>query len=273
VIRQSYGNVEILVSDNASSKPDVQKFLNEISTRYPGIQVFIQEKNIGPVDNFMFLLTKAHGEYFMWLADDDEISENYVSSLVQVLQEHPDAVTAMGQWILVRGDGSQTRMDMDTSIFPEKSVWRRLMRYCWKSKDVFYYGLHRTDALRSARFSKYWWPNQHILLNSTYIYLFDLVVQGRILLSADKTACWINHYYTDKTYRSGHGGGIGVLATAVRRLNIYSCYFLKALKWGKFTSAATLIVVAPLAWIRDVRKPFSALLRAIPRKVADIASR
>ena len=145
-IRQNYSNIEILVSDNASPDERVHKFLNDMPTRYPGVRVFVQEENRGPVENFLFLLKKAHGQYFMWLADDDEISENYVSSLEQVLQEHPDAVTAMGQWILVHGDGSHIEMEMDTSTFPEKSVWRRLLRYCWKSKDVFYYGLHRTEG-------------------------------------------------------------------------------------------------------------------------------
>ena len=94
-----------------------------------------------------------------------------------------------------------------------------------------------------------------------------MVAQGRIVLSADKTARWINHGYEDKAYLCGHGGGLGVLTYSVRRLNIYSCYFAKALKWGEFASATALIVVAPLAWIRDVRRPFGALLAAILRKV------
>ena len=143
-----------------------------------------------------------------------------------------------------------------------------MLRYCWNAKDVFFYGLHRTDALRNAKFGGYWWPNKRIVHNWAYIYLFDMVAQGRIVLSSDETARWINHFYVDKDYLSGHGGGVGLLTYFVRRLNIYSCYFAKALKWGEIASAAALIIVAPLAWIRDARGPFGALLAAVLRKVA-----
>jgi glycosyltransferase involved in cell wall biosynthesis len=271
-VDQDYGSVEVLVSDNASPDPKVRCFLAEIEDQYPMVRTFYQEKNLGPVNNFLFLLRKAKGEYFMWLADDDELTDNYVSSLERVLRENPDAVTAMGHWLRIQQDGSQVEMEMDRSIFSDKQAWLRLVKYCWKSKDAFYYGLHRTDALRKATFSRFWWPNREVVINRAYMYLVDLVAQGRILLTPDESARWINHNYSDKLYHRELGGGIGVLAFAVRRLNIYVCYFAKALKWGHISAAAALVLVGPVAWARDVRKPFAALIAAIPRKVFSYGS-
>ena len=35
----------------------------------------------------------------MWLADDDEISPNYVEVLAKILDENPDVVSAAGHWV------------------------------------------------------------------------------------------------------------------------------------------------------------------------------
>jgi glycosyltransferase involved in cell wall biosynthesis len=271
-VEQDYESVEVLISDNASPDPKVKSFLDDLEDQYSNVRTFYQEKNLGPVDNFLFLLKKAKGEYFMWLADDDELTENYVSSLERVLRENADAVTAMGYWLRIQPDGSQVEMEMDRSIFPDTHAWLRLVKYCWKSKDAFYYGLHRTEALRKATFNRFWWPNRDVVVNRAYMYLVDLVAQGRILLTPDESARWINHNYSEKLYHRELGGGIGVLAFAVRRLNIYVCYFLKALKWGHLIAAAALVLVAPVAWARDVRKPFAALIAAISRKVFSYGS-
>lgn len=265
--RQDYSNIEILVSDNASPDVAVQQFLNDASARHSNIRAFVQAQNQGSRENFLFLLREAKGKYFMWLADDDEISENYASALVQVLEENSDTTTAMGQWILVGPDGSYS--EMVSSDYPDKSTRRRLLRYCWRSNDAFFYGLHRTDALRNAEFNGYWWPNRKILLNWAYVYLFDMVAQGRVVLSPNKSARWINHYYSEKLYPAEHEGVRRLMSYSLRRLNIYILYFSKALRWREFVTAATLIVIAPLAWIRDVRGPFRAFVADRLREVID----
>jgi glycosyltransferase involved in cell wall biosynthesis len=223
-----------------------------------------------------FLLRQAHGEFFMWLADDDEITETYVSSLAQILIEHADVVTAMGHRVLVHPDGD--RESKETLVFPDSRALPRLLRYCWRAHDAFFYGLHRSAALRRAQFVEFWGPNRLSPINTAYVYLFDLVAQGRVVLTTDHTAQWIHHGYEGKHYTlARRGGALGLLNYALRRWNLYFLYFGKALKWKLLPLALAMLVVLPFAWLRDIKGParvfVSNTLRSAMRARGPVASR
>lgn len=258
-LRQDYANVEILVSDNASSHPDMPKLLRRLCTEHPSVRLFVQKRNTGSLANILFLLSQARGAFFMWLADDDEISDSYVSSLVKDLLEQTSAVTAMGHRVIVHPNGE--REEKETFVFPEACVTRRLLRYCWRAHDAFFYGLHRTDALRHASFKGFWGPNRHSPVNWAYAYLFDMVAQGRVILTGDPSPQWIHHAYEEKRYSFARRGGTrGLLVYALRRFNLYALYFGKALRWKRLTCALGMLAVLPAAWIRDVKGPTRVLV-------------
>ena len=85
-LAQDYVNMEILISDNASTDNSA-----EICRKYQRydsrITLYEQTENIGALRNFIFLLENAKGEYFKWLATDDIISNNSISCSVTNLQE------------------------------------------------------------------------------------------------------------------------------------------------------------------------------------------
>ena len=86
IARQSYGNLEVLVADNASPGSATSRVIDLYRAEIRGLRYYRHERNIGALANFKFLLAEARGRYFMWLADDDEISDNYIASLVDVLE-------------------------------------------------------------------------------------------------------------------------------------------------------------------------------------------
>lgn len=85
-LAQDYVNMEILISDNASTDNSA-----EICRKYQRydsrITLYEQTENIGALRNFIFLLENAKGEYFKWLATDDIISNNSISCSITNLQE------------------------------------------------------------------------------------------------------------------------------------------------------------------------------------------
>lgn len=85
-LAQDYVNMEILISDNASTDNSA-----EICRKYQRydsrITLYEQTENIGLLRNFIFLLENAKGEYFKWLATDDIISNNSISYSITNLQE------------------------------------------------------------------------------------------------------------------------------------------------------------------------------------------
>ncbi len=72
ITRQSYRNLEIIVSDNCSPGNRLKKTVERFREKDSRIKYFRQNKNIGACNNFKFVLEKASGDYFLWAADDDE---------------------------------------------------------------------------------------------------------------------------------------------------------------------------------------------------------
>jgi GT2 family glycosyltransferase len=93
--------------------------VREFSDDLPSVVLVAQEENIGALENLKFLLAAAETEYFMWLADDDEISPDYLAELVSLLDADSDTVTAVGQWkhMTTPTDGEAILMTAPSTVF------------------------------------------------------------------------------------------------------------------------------------------------------------
>lgn len=241
VASQDYANLEVLVADNCTPGHVVQDVVDTFKSKIERLTFIKRQENIGPFKNFINLIGDANGEYFMWLADDDEISSNYVSELVSLLEQNPDASSATGNWVLMLDE--EKRKLMPTSRFPQKSAFVRALRFVWKSDDAFFYGLHRTAAIRKASFPGYWWPNKEVLVNWAYVFLLDMVLNGRVLISSDLSVQFINHDYTSKNYGEKHSRLVTTLQYLVRRLNVHYFFLMKI---GRSINP---LAVLPIFWV------------------------
>lgn len=250
VARQTYPALRVIVSDNATPGNDVQAVVAGFRSRIPGLVLHRHPDNIGPRPNFFFLLDRAETPYFMWLADDDEISDNYVEALVGLLEADASAVTAAGNWLWLRGEGVGDLMPPrdyrdDRRLF-------RLARFLWRADDAFFYGLHRTAALRAASFPGYVWPNRDSVMNWAYVYLLDMVLRGKILIHPDRSVRFINHDYTVKSYRAREPRLAGMLKVAARRINVHVLYIGKIARVAGIAHALLLWPVSVACLLREL---------------------
>jgi glycosyltransferase involved in cell wall biosynthesis len=259
IASQTYRNFELIISDNAGCNPDTLSAVEEFSESLPDVTIIAQPENIGAINNLKFLLALAETEYFMWLADDDEISEDYIEDLISLLDKDSSVVTAMGDWIgmIDSFSGHKRRQLRPVERF-------RLVRLCrfviGPSDDSAYYGLHRTDCLRRSSFSDYLPPNRGVLSNFCYIILFDMLLQGRF--EYGKRAQWICHNYSEKQYcMACSRGWIDRIRTVLRRLNVYSLYVLHAFRSDPSLFPFVLIA-SIIGFFNDLRLAF---LRILPR--------
>jgi glycosyltransferase involved in cell wall biosynthesis len=103
---QSYKNLEILVSDNASQGRGTADVMRAFERYDERVKTFHQRENIGPLGNFDFLLKQASGTYFMWAADDDEWEPWFVERCVNELENAGKRVVAAiteGQYFTSEG--------------------------------------------------------------------------------------------------------------------------------------------------------------------------
>lgn len=255
VSRQRYPNLQVIVADNCTPGNEVDKIVDRFRQEIKNIVFVKHDRNIGPHQNFSFLLRMAQGKYFMWLADDDEISDNYLESLVPLLEEDIEIVTAAGNWYWMR---SQDAGDlMPRREYKSMRTGVRLSQYLWKADDAFFYGLHRTEILRKASFPGYSWPNGKTIMNWAYVYLLDMVLRGKVVVHSNPSVRFINHDYSVKNYIASEAGVAGVLKHVMRRMNVHALYL------GKIRRSHGLLFAVPLAFIS-----LSSLLREGASSVA-----
>jgi len=83
LLKQTYTNIEIIISDDCSTDIKVKETAMTYMAQDERIRYFRQEINIGPEYNFRWVLEQAKGYYFMWAADDDERSPDCISQYVK----------------------------------------------------------------------------------------------------------------------------------------------------------------------------------------------
>jgi glycosyltransferase involved in cell wall biosynthesis len=93
VLAQTYGRLEIVVSDNASTDetPEVLRSIGD-----PRLKVLRQAANIGPIPNQNACLAAARGDYILFVPDDDRISPTFVERCVALIAAEPALPLVIG---------------------------------------------------------------------------------------------------------------------------------------------------------------------------------
>ena len=249
IAAQTYRDFVLIISDNNGKDANTIAVVEELSEAFSEVVLVAQDKNIGAFENLKFLLAAAETEYFMWLADDDEISPDYLEELVGLLDADPGTVTAMGKWMDMT---SPTDGVIRSQIRPEgKQRIQRLFHFvAGNADDSAFYGVHRTDCLRQSRVPNYLPPNRGVLTNFCYLLLFDMLCLGRFRFG--RSATWICHNYTEKDYNRALAGGVADrIKTLLRRLNVYAIYIGKTARKGPILIPA-ILVASLLGFARDI---------------------
>jgi glycosyltransferase involved in cell wall biosynthesis len=88
ILKQTYNNIEIIISDN-NSLDQTENICREFIAKDCRVRYFRQSKTISAIQNFRFVFEQSNGEYFMWGAHDDLRSENYIEVLLQGYEKFP----------------------------------------------------------------------------------------------------------------------------------------------------------------------------------------
>lgn len=87
-VNQTYKNLEIILSDDASTDNTFNVIKDNFSDER--IKLFKQETNLGPSLNSNFITYKATGEYICLCAGDDIMYPERVEKSLKFMQENPD---------------------------------------------------------------------------------------------------------------------------------------------------------------------------------------
>jgi glycosyltransferase involved in cell wall biosynthesis len=182
VLAQSFGDFELLISDNASTDR-TPEICREFSVRDARVRYRRNIQNVGLVNNHNGLVEMATGEFFMWIAHDDALDREYLARCVEVLDGNPDAALCFAKTRNIGADGRPLTREVNPRRIPVEDLktdspdprvrFRSIIQLNHECEPV--YGVIRTNLLRQTRLhGKY--------ADSDRVFLAELVVRGRFLM-------------------------------------------------------------------------------------------
>jgi len=148
IVHQTYGNLEIIISDNCSCD-ETQSICQEFRDSDHRIRYIRQLENIGGMENFKYVLYAAHGKYFMWSAADDYRSPDFIERSVAFLEINTAYVASTSPNCMEGDEDDPSKIatfSMDGSVFKR---FISFLDHAWQSHGIFY-SLCRTQALKGS---------------------------------------------------------------------------------------------------------------------------
>ncbi len=170
IANQDYPNIEILISDNASTD-DTEAVCREFAKKYPNINYYRQPENRGILNNFDYVHRNASGAYFMWLSDDDFIKPGLVKEYVHFLDAHPDYSMVCAQTNYWK-DGKFMHTETGMSV-EHASPLRRMISMFMKNQGAgVIFGLLRIESANQLQW-------RHIL-GSDWYFMAGMAFFGKV---------------------------------------------------------------------------------------------
>lgn len=191
--RQTHKNIEIIISDNDSSNPDVKKIIKKYAADDQRIKAYYQDNNIGVIRNASFVLSQAKGKYFMWCSDDDWRSPQAIDILLESLEENPQLNTAISDFIQVDECGAiskiypKNRKKLFHAFTSNYSIYRTISHYLqdnFNGKSNIFYALFRTDFIKRIDLNKI--SSGYTSMSMDKMISYEAVKDNRILFHQEK---------------------------------------------------------------------------------------
>jgi len=100
ILAQTYGDFNVLISDNASID-GTEQICRAYAKRDRRIRYMRREKNVGAAANHNLLVRMADSPYFKWAAHDDVLAPGFLAACVDVLDRDPTVVLASPASMLI----------------------------------------------------------------------------------------------------------------------------------------------------------------------------
>jgi glycosyltransferase involved in cell wall biosynthesis len=175
ILEQSFSNIELIISDNASTD-GTANICNEFAMRDARIRYVRQDINIGAMRNWNFVAKEARGKYFKWSSASDYCAPDMLASCFAAMEAESDIVLCYGQTCLVDQEtGELTEYAGNIEVMEERPHERfsKLCRYL--KLNNAYGGLIRTDALNRTKLNRLYSGGDIILMA-------ELALMGRFML-------------------------------------------------------------------------------------------
>lgn len=177
ILGQTFGDFEVIISDNASTDC-TEEICRSYLSRDNRIRYNRNDQNLGAARNFNLVFGQSQGEYFKWAPHDDLIDRTFLEKCVGILDADPSIALCQSRIRFINdqsvNEGEYTiRMNHVGSYLPHERFHDLILTDHW-CIDVF--GLIRSSVLRQTSLIQSYIASDrnmlaHIALLGRYHYL------------------------------------------------------------------------------------------------------
>ena len=196
LVNQTYQNIEIVIADNCSSNPEVEKIAREYVAKDARITYYRHDSNKGWGYNTNFVIEKAKGDYFMRATDDDWWDITFVEKVMASMLNNPTASLGFSNFIEVDVNGEKSKIHLADhlpllQVFTSNDKTKNLKNYIDQfegfGKSCLYFSIFKIKYLRTD-FVKKALDDQilagDLLINFYCLLQGDVVIVPEVLMKA-----------------------------------------------------------------------------------------
>jgi glycosyltransferase involved in cell wall biosynthesis len=175
MLTQSHTNLELIISDNASTD-GTAAIANEFATRDSRVRYVRHPRNIGAPRNWNYVAKCARGKYMKWASANDYCDASMIAACIELLESDERIVLCYGTTRLVdEVTGAVTPFDGDFSITEERPSARLSQLLAQLRLNNAMSGLIRMDALRRTRLIR-------LYPSADFVLMAELAMAGMFVL-------------------------------------------------------------------------------------------
>lgn len=164
ILAQSFGDFELVVSDNGSTDGTTD-ICNRYAQEDPRVRFHRQSENLGASENYNFVFRNARAKYFKWASSNDLCHATFLERCHGELSSRPDVALCYPRTRLFAQSPSDGEDYEDNLDMPDESPCVRFekMFSLMKLNNVMN-GLVRSDVLRRTSLIKPYFSSDAVLM-------------------------------------------------------------------------------------------------------------
>ncbi len=206
VLSQTFDDLEIIISDNASTDK-TEDICREYADKNSHIRYYRNDNNVGAIKNFNRLFSLSNGKYFQWVSYDDKWSPNFIEDCVAALEKDNSTVLCYGKTEFINSNGDYIRTLQKKCRYIDYSEphkrFRDILINGTSACPSQIFGLIRSDVLRKTSLMGEYYGSDRVLLAElsllgkfksleSCIYYRRLHPRQSVKLNPLEKAKWIN---------------------------------------------------------------------------------